>query len=231
MTQLGMRVLCLTSAALALLAGTGITAQTIPSPYRFIEARQEAGVFVGIQDMGIGRFGFGPEPGPQLGVRYGVDVSGPFGLEGLVRFSPTTRRVIDPETADLRDVGEADALMTIAEARIRFSFPGRRTWHGLSPHILFGAGVAFDLAGSQEADDRILIDDRFDFGTSFTGMFGAGVRWIPGGSFTIRADGGLDLWQLETPRGFSAPNRPFVGVEENEWVSGLSFSLGAAIRF
>lgn len=231
MIQLGMRALCLASALLVVLAGSGLAAQTISSPYRFVESRQEGGVFVGFQDMGTGRFGFGPEPGPQIGVRYGIDVSGPFGLEGLVTFSPTTRRVIDPETADLRDVGEADALMTVAEARIRFSLPGRRTWNSLSPHILFGAGVAFDLAGAQETDERILLDDRFDFGTSFTGMFGAGVRWIPNDGFSIRADGGLNLWQLETPRGFSAPNRGFVAVEEQQWVSGLAISIGAAILF
>ena len=231
MIQVGRTLSVIVSLFVALVLAADAGAQTIPSPYRFIEARQEAGVFIGVQDMGTGRFGFGPEPGLEIGARYSVDVAGPFGLEGLFRFSPTTRRVIDPETEDLRDVGEADALMGVGEARIRFSFPGRRTWNGLSPHLLFGAGLAFDLAGAQDADERILVDDRFDFGTSFTGFLGGGMRWFPSDRIVVRADGGLSLWQLETPRGYSAPDRGFAGVEETEWVSGLGVTLGLALRF
>ncbi len=206
-------------------------AQEIPSNYRFVEKRQEAGFFIGYQDTGQGRFGFGPEPGIVLGARYGVDLSGPFGLEGVIRYMPTTRRVIDPENSELRDVGEADALMTSAEVRIRFAFTGRRSWRGLSPHLLFGAGLALDVAGDQPDDQRVLVDDRFDFGTSLTGFLGTGVRWFATERVTVVLDGGLSLWQLETPRGYSSPDRGFEGVEEKEWASGLGFTIGTLIRF
>lgn len=213
------------------LHSTEAAAQTIPSPYRFIETRQEGNAFAGVLSMGRGRFDFGPGPGPVFGGRYSIDLGGPFGLEALARFSPTTRRVIDPENSELREVGEAEALMTVVEGRVRFTLTGRRTWHGLAPHILFGGGLAFDLAGNQAEDERILVDDRFEFGTSFAGVLGAGLRWFPSERVTFRTDGTLNLWQLETPPGYSAPDRDFEAVEENEWVSGLGITLGVSIRF
>lgn len=216
----------------ALLLPGAAESQSIPSPYRFLETRQEVDIFLGTLSPGTGRFDYGPQPGPALGARYGINVAGPFGLEGVVTYSPTERSIIDPgrDEGDFK-VGDMPSDVIVLDARLRFSLTGNRTWHGLAPVVLAGGGVAFDAAGGNEDQEVLLADDRFKFGTSFVGMLGGGIRWFPGERFFFRTDALLFLWQLKTPRGFSDPERDFEGVEEKEWVSGPSFSLGFGIRF
>lgn len=206
--------------------------QSIPSPYRFLDARQEVGIFVGTMSPGTGRFDLGPQPGTSVGARYGINLAGPFGLEGAVTYLPTERSIIDPGRAegDFK-VGDMPSDVFMLDARLRFALTGDRTWHGLAPYLVAGGGVAFDGSGADEDQELLLADDRFKFGTSFVGILGGGLRWFPMERFFFRADADLFLWQLKTPRGFSDPDRGFEGVEEKEWVSGPSLSLGFGIRF
>jgi len=209
-----------------------VGAQSIPSPYRFLEHRQEVDLFVGTMSPGTGRFDYGPQPGTSLGARYGINIAGPFALEGVLTYLPTDRSIIDPgrRESDFK-VGEMPSDVVTLDARLRFSITGDRSWHGLAPFVLAGGGLAFDAAAAKEDEELLLADDRFKFGSSFVGILGGGVRWFPGDRFFFRADTQLFLWQLKTPRGFSDPEREFEGIEEKEWVSGPSFSLGFGIRF
>lgn len=226
--------LLLAAVCTAALARTG-EAQQIPSPYRYIETAQEAGAFAGVLSPSTGRFDFGPRPGALLGLRYGIEISGPFSIEGVARTLSTTRRVKDPrrEEGD-RTIGEADVLLTAVEGRLKFSLPGRRTWHGLGPYLLVGGGLVGNLAGSAEVEEVLRAEDRFDFGLSFLGFLGLGTRWLPTDRLQLRLDGGFNLWQLDTPRGYRDPDRD-LGFEapppENEWVSGLEATLGIAYRW
>ena len=232
MIPIGRHALLISLALMApLLPGTAV-GQSIPSPYRFLDTRQEVDIFMGTMSPGTGRFDYGPQPGTALGARYGINIAGPFGLEGVVTYLPTDRSIIDPGRAvgDFK-IGEMPSDVIMLDVRLRFSITGNRSWHGLAPFVLAGGGLAFDGAGAKEDQELLLADDRFKFGTSFVGILGAGVRWYPGDRFFFRADTQLFLWQLKTPRGFSDPEREFEGVEEKEWVSGPSISLGFGIRF
>jgi len=222
------------TAALALLLAPGalLRGQTISSPYTFVETGQEGGVFFGIVSPGTGTFGVGPDAGPVLGVRYGVELGGPFALEGVLRTLASDRDVIDPRRLEGdRKIGEADVLLTSLDVRVKFSLPGRRNWHGLAPHAILGGGLAIDLEGTQEIDRRLEERDRFDFGTSFVGLMGAGVRWMPSDHFVVRTDGVLNLWQISNPDGFRDPDRDFRQSPGSEWVNGLSVTLGVALRW
>jgi len=217
---------------LSVILPVSLAGQTVPSVYQFIETKQEAGAFIGTLTAGSGRFGFGPKGGLLLGGRYAIEISGPFSVEGVVGYSPGTRDLIDPSRAEGdRVVGEVDALITTLDVRLKFSLTGDRTWHGLSPFIVTGGGIAFDMAGEDEAEEILLQDDRFKFGTSFMGVLGAGIRFFPSERFMIRSDMGLTLYQLETPRGYQSPGRDFEGVGTSEWTSGVYLTLGAAWRF
>jgi hypothetical protein len=211
---------------------TQASAQSIPSPYRYIEAKVESGPFVGYVSANTGRFGYGPGGGLLLGGRWGIELSGPISFETTVGVNPGSRDVMDPrrELGDQK-VGEADVLMSTIDGRLKFSFVGRRTWHGVNPFLVFGGGVAFDLASDDAADDILEAEDRFDFGTSFYGTAGTGVRWWLSDRFTLRGDALFQLWQIDTPPGFAAPERGFTGVEESEWVRGFRLSLAALIRW
>ena len=167
-----------------------------------------------------------------MGSWYGVGISGPVGLEGVVTYLPTERAMIDAgrDEGD-QEVGSMASDVVMIDARLRFSLTGDRSWRKLAPFIQAGGGFAFDVSGDNQDQEVLLQDDRFKFGTSFVGIFGGGVRWFPGERFFFRADALMFLWQLKTPLGFSDPERGFTGVDEKEWVSGSSFTVGLGFRF
>jgi hypothetical protein len=206
--------------------------QTVPSPYRFIEVRQEAGAFAGVASTGVGIFGFGPRSGNVYGARYGIDLSGPFGLEGVFTYLPTTRDVIDPRRpAGDRVQGEADVQLLLADARLRFTLTGGRTWNSLAPFLFAGAGLGFDAAGTQEDDEALGEDDRFDFGFAILGTLGGGIRWMVSERVLVRGDAQLTLWQLDTPEGFLDPTLDFEAPPTSEWANNRVLTLGIAYRF
>ena len=206
--------------------------QSVPSPYRFFETRQEAGLFAGYSGQGTGRFGYGPEAGPSFGARYGIHLGGAFGLEGVLGYQPTTRDVVDPTRVEGdMVVGTADAEILSADVRLRFSLTGDRSWRGLNPFIFMGGGMAWDAAGEAEDDAKLLDEDRFQFGVRLIAILGTGIRWFPTKRLLIRTDFGVTMNQLKTPKGFLDPARALKGVGEKEWVSGPIFSVGAAFHF
>lgn len=221
--------------ALALVAGAGplpLLAQTIPSAFERIEHSQEAGPFVGSFRGSEGSVGFGPGPGLITGGRYAVELGGPFSFEGVAGFLFGARDVIDPERPEgNRITGESDVQMLLVEARIKFALTGRRTWHRISPHLIFGGGVAHDFAGLQVDDERILEDDRFTFGTAFMATTGGGIRLFLSDRLSARAEALVHIWQLDTPDGYAEVGRGFEGIEESEWVNGLGLMVGLAYRF
>ena len=117
------------------------------------------------------------------------------------------------------------------KAGLRLSATGNRSWHGLSPFLSLGAGVAFDLAGTPAGNEFIEDRDIFDFGTSFFGTLGLGTRFFLTEQFALRGDGVFSLWRVSTPPGFSEPDRPFEAVEDREWLSGLSATITLLYRW
>ena len=218
--------------AFLLVGGSTADAQTVPSPFNFIEGRQEVGLIFGAVDAATGRFGYAPKGGRLFGGRYGIELSGPLSLEGVTTVISGERDIINPgrDEGD-RVVGEADVLLTTVDARFKFSLTGDRMWHRISPFIVAGGGVVFDAAGDSEADELILPEDRFSFGTSFYGTTGLGVRWFVTDRFALRADGTFSLWKVGTPPGFSDPVRNFPNVEEGEWLRSLGLTISTLIRW
>jgi hypothetical protein len=210
----------------ALVPPTPTAGQAITSAYTFIENRQEAGLYGGYLSASTGRFGYGPSGGLMYGARYALHLSGPLSLEGVGGLISGTRDVINPARAEGdRIIGEGDVLLTTVDARLRLSATGDRAWHGLSPFLVFGGGVAFDVAEAAAADELLELRDVFEFGTTFFGTLGLGTRWFVSDSFTVRTDGTFSLWRLKTPPGFSDSDRSFEAVEDREWVRGLSLSV------
>lgn len=215
----------------ALPLARGLDAQTIPSPYTFIERRQEGGVFSGYVTSETGRFHLGPSGGLLLGGRYGLELSGPLGLEGAVGFTTGERDIVNPARVTDQTIGQADVILTTVDARLRFSFAGARAWHRLSPFLTVGGGLAFDIAADPALEADLEPADVFEFGTSFYGTLGTGTRWFLTDRFALRLDGVFSLWGIDTPPGFSDPERGFESVEESEWMSGLSFGVSLLYRW
>lgn len=207
-------------------------AQSIPSAYAFVETRQEAGFFAGYVNANTGRFGYGPSGGTLYGARYAVRLSGPVALEGVGGLIKGTRDIINPSLPEASwKIGEGDVMLTTVDARLRFTATGDRTWHALSPFLVLGAGLAFDLADAPAEDEFLEDRDVFDFGTSFYGTLGLGTHLYLMDHLAVRTDGTFALWRLKTPPGFSDTDRPFTGVENREWVRSLGVSVSLLYRW
>lgn len=226
-----MSTLALVAGGLLLPLGA-LRAQTIPSPYRFVEERQEVGLFAGYLSAKTGRFGYGPSGGLWFGARYGLELTGPLSLEGLAGAVQGTRDIISPSRPEGdRVVGQGDVLITTIDARLKLTATGARSWHGLAPFVVFGGGVAFDVAPNPTANLLLDGDERYDFGTSFFGTAGLGTRWFVTRRIALRADALFSLWQLDTPPGFGDPQLGLGPVQEAEWVRGLSLAGSLLFRW
>lgn len=221
-----------TTAIILLVSRGAAVGQTIPSPYEFFETRQEASAFSGRINPGTGQFGYGPGPGPMFGVRYGLELSGPLSVDGVVSLIPTSREVVDPQRREGdRMIGTADVRLVTAEARFKLSLTGARTWHHINPFVFAGAGAAWDLATSSLVELGLAPADQFKFGTAFLGVLGGGVRWFVGDQWVVRGDGALHLWKLDAPSGFQLVERGFSAVGSSEWANATSFSIALGYRF
>jgi hypothetical protein len=211
----------------------GAAAQSIPSPFAFIEERQEVGSYIGYMNASTGRFGYGPAGGLLIGGRYGLDLTGPLGIElagGAVRGS---RDVVNPARVEGdRVIGSADVLLTTIDGRLRLSATGARTWHGLSPFLAFGGGVVFDTEDTSLIERAALdADEIFEFGTKFFAVIGPGVRFHVMRRLAVRTDLSFTLWKIDTPAGFGDPVLAIPNVAESEWVSGLSLTGSVLFRW
>ncbi|MGD8320553.1 MAG: hypothetical protein PVJ02_08865 [Gemmatimonadota bacterium] len=222
----------LAAASLLASAPATLSGQNIPSPFRFVETRQEIGVFAGTSSVGTGRFGFGPSGGVNYGARWGIRLSGPLGFEGVGGLISGTRDVINPARLEGdRKIGEANVLLGTVDARLRFTLTGDRSWHALAPFLVAGGGVVFNVGGTQEVDQQLDTQDRFSFGTSFLGTLGGGTHLYLTDRLALRGDAIFSLWKIKTPPGFSNPERGISNVAESEWVGGLHFSISAMLRY
>lgn len=218
--------------ALALSLPAGTRAQSIPSPYEYLEKRQEFGLVGGMMDVNTGRFGYGPDGGPLYGIRYGLELSGPLSFEGVVGHARGNRDIVDPGRVEGdRIIGATDAAITMVDARLRFSLVGRRMWHRLSPFLSAGGGIAFDMGSRSDLDNVLLPEDVFEFGTSFFGTVGVGNRWFVTETIALRGDVTFSLWQLDTPPGYADPDRAFESVSDSEWSRGTTLSLSLLYRW
>lgn len=211
---------------------TSLDAQTIDSPYRFVETSQGLGVYGGNLFTGQGTLNLGPESAPGFGVRYALRVTGPFNVEGALMYSPSTRMVYDTVPSDtvLRVVGEADITVLAATASLRFDVTGPRTWNALQPFVVLGAGLALDLASDAEAEADLPEDAKFDYGTRFLGVAGGGLEVHLSPRITINADARTMLWKLNTPDAFLSGAAVLVRPPD-EWTQNFLLSAGVSFRF
>lgn len=227
--------------ALALAAGARATvAQTIPSPYDYIEKTQATGVFGGYlftdPDVSITdstSLPLGPASGPVFGIRYQVRAAGPLSIDASVGVSPTERRLFATETdSDSAFSGAVDlettvaATVLMADVGLRFYVTGPRTWNGLAPFVIGAAGMVGDLGGTYAEEVDIADEARFRFGPAFAVGAGLGTDWFPVPNASLRVEAMGRLWRMSTPSGFLAPND-----ERSEWNPAVGITVGGALHF
>ncbi len=211
-----------------------IECQVVPSPYRFLESKQEVVFFVGTSDPSPGQLRIGMGSATVYGGRYSIDVGSTLTVELGTTIFAGDREVRDPRrAAGDRHLGVSDLTVTTLEARFRLNLTGHRSWHRLRPFVLVGGGLAFATSEDTTLEEAVELPatDRFSFGTRFTAIAGGGIAIHASPRFTIRLDASLNLWKITTPPGFTDLSRDFGPVPDSEWVGAPAFTVGTAIRF
>lgn len=219
------------SLAALLLSASGGSAQSIPSPYRYIESTQSAGVFAGWLLTSGGNAETAPHSGPIFGPRYTVRLSGPLSGEVGLAASPTQRTVQRRTSATgdslrLEAVGDVNSLVLLGEAGLRFHITGPRTWNGLAPYTSVTLGAHWDVLGSSEVDQTVEETQRLDFGPGFAVSVGAGTDWFLSERLALRAEARDHVWRLETPAGLTATRQA-----DSQWTHNVGLTLGIALYF
>lgn len=147
---------------------------------------------------GRGSLGVGPANGLTAGLRYEVQF-GAVGASLGMAYAQGTRFVVLPaDSAARRTTGPFDDHVVLADAGLQLILTGRKTWHGFSPFIGAGLGVAL---GSKLPRDT----SGYTFGTKFTLMPNAGIRWYPARRISIRTDLRVVFWKLRYPLSYRVP--------------------------
>ncbi len=216
-----------------LLQSRQVTAQSIPSAYRFIEHSQEGGLFAGVTSLNPGQLGVGPKSADALGGRYSVSFGSALAFEGDATFFKGLRDVIDiRESEENQLLGESSIDLLAFQVRLRINLTGQRSWRGLQPFVSFGGGMALssNLDRTLEDEANMLLVDRYDFGSKFIAALGSGINLHLSSKLMLRVDGVMNLWKISTPAGWITDDTDLGVFPEDEWVSAKSLSLGASWR-
>jgi hypothetical protein len=215
------------AAILALVPGI-ISAQSIPSPYQFIETTHEVGIYAGYLAIDPGKLDVAPNPGPLLGARYDIHFTGPLSGEVGLGLVPTDRDVKTRlgTSSTLTDVEQTNSLLLLGEAGLRFHFTGARAWKGLAPYALATGGFIADLEGTGTLERQIEELNRFTFGPTFAASLGLGSQFFLSDNVSLRAEARDYVWRLSYPDLFSG-----IIEEEHEWANNFGLTIGGAIHF
>ncbi|HEV2148903.1 MAG TPA: hypothetical protein VGR37_15970 [Longimicrobiaceae bacterium] len=237
-----MRRTLIAALALGSLLGSasGLRAQTIPSPIRYVEQKHSVGVSAGYLftdpavEINEAQIELGPQSGPLVSARYNIRFGGPLSGEVRVGFSPTERKVYaptgetNPQLFVPTEVGTESAQLVMADAGLVFHLTGPRTWHRLAPYLVGTGGLASDLNRGSDLEANITEGAQYDFGPSFALGLGLGTDWFPTRRLSVRLEGRDRLWKIEAPPGFANP----AGKRSiSEWTHNFSVTLGAALHF
>lgn len=183
---------------------SGLAAQDImghppnASPYLDVESNQELAIFSGYDVAGKDPARVAPQSAPVIGLRESLHLGGP--VVGLFRLTHvfSDRTKIDPtQPAASRVLGTIPAALTILDVGLSINLTGDRSYHHFMPSINAGAGLVSDLGAPHDIG-------RYRFGTSLAVTYGGGIRWVPGGRLSLRANIDSYLYQHDYPKSYRA---------------------------
>jgi hypothetical protein len=125
----------------------------------------------------------------------------------------------------------ASIPLLLADAGIALSLTGFKSWHRLIPEVNGGAGLVTDFRTNGDVGG-------FSFGTRFALSLGAGIRWVPGGRFQLRADLTDNLYRIAYPASYYQPASDGTAIFAPEreqpraiWTHNPTITLGVSYLF
>jgi hypothetical protein len=201
------------------------------SPYVDLEYRHELTTLTGYLNTQRDPAGVAPRSGPLAGIRYALHIAGPAFFTGRLAYARTERTVLDPlDTSTSRVVLPAASVpLLFTDVGLALSLTGFKSWHRLVPEIGAGLGLLSDFRTESDVGG-------FGIGTRFALTFGAGVRWVPGGRFQLRADVADNMYRIAYPESYylagSHKNAILPATQSRAlWTHNPSFTLGVSYLF
>lgn len=199
------------------------------SPFRDVETSQEVTFFGGHYSPGRDQIGVAPRSGPMYGLRYEIHVGGPAFLMARWSHVNSERFPIDPtKSGAAAQLGKKSVSLNLYDVNLVVNLTGEKSFHHIVPIMNLGAGIA--------SCSCTVAPDPYKFGTPFAFSFGAGLRYVPGGRFQLRADWNDYLYQLKYPTqyyvnvgggGAAAPPSQ----ARSFWKNNGALTLGASYLF
>ena len=207
------------------------------SPYRDLRETQEVTFFTGYYNARADAAGAAPRSGPIFGLHYQWRPSGPANLSVSMSRVQSERNVLDPEasancptasTGNCKLIGSFAWPLYFFDAGVALALTGSRSFFHLVPEIKAGAGIASDFHTQPDVGD-------FSFGTRFAFNWGAGIRWVPGGRYQLRADLTNHLYSVKYPVTYyqAAPDGStiFTNQARTSWLNNPGFTIGLSYLF
>jgi len=199
------------------------------SPYHDITQMQDFTVYGGYFKGSAGAAGVGPQSGALFGVRYALHVGGPAELVGRLARASSSRTVLDPsQPDDARDLGTTSQAIYLADVGITLNLTGQKSYRHFVPTAGFGLGIA---SGGTKPDAS-----GYKFGNPFAINGSVGLRFVPSGNISVRADLTDYLFQLHYPNSFfvappgSTPILP-ANAGDNQWTHNIVVTFGVSYVF
>jgi len=212
-------------AALATAAPAQVGYPPSASPYQDFSNKQEFTIYSGWFTGATGRAGVGPHGGAMLGLRYGLKLGGPVELDVHAARVFTQRDVISPGLiGPARNLGSFSLPLYLGDVGLTFNMTGAKSWHHLIPTFGFGGGVVSDAGTNKDVGG-------FHIGTAFAITFGGGIRYVPGGNWSVRAELADYMYQAEYPNSYflTPPGGKSVlppSSAQNQWLHNGALTLG-----
>jgi hypothetical protein len=199
------------------------------SPFRDVETSQEVTFFGGQYGAGRDPINVAPRGGPMFGLRYEIHVGGPAFLMARWSHVNSERFPVDPtKSGAAAQLGKKSVSLNLYDVNLVVNLTGEKSFHHIVPIMNLGAGIA--------SCSCTVAPDPYKFGTPFAFSFGAGLRYVPGGRFQLRADLNDYLYQLKYPAAYYI-NTTGTGAaappaqSRSFWKNNRALTLGASVLF
>ena len=205
------------------------------SPFRDIVNKQGFTLFAGRFAGNTGPAAVGARPGLALGARIQVRLSGPIDFWATFAEASSSRRVIDASGDTAKVTGVQDLRLLLGDLALALNLTGNKTWHGLSPYVGVGLGVAAPA-------HKVLDPGGFQITTAFALMPTIGTRWFLSRSLAFQLEARDYYFRYQYPLSFFAPTRPFaehkdgspvlpLSQSDRAWAHNLTLWLGVTYAF
>lgn len=238
------------AASLTMLAGTASAQVGYPprqSPYRDLRETMEVTFFSGYYRAKKDPARVAPVSGPMVGAHYQWRAGGPANLTFDIARVESERRVLDPEKKGTTIVAPLDTVVCVLtdascksagiyrwplyaiDGGLAMALTGERSFLRMVPEVKAGVGVVTDFHSQPDVG-------QFGFGTRFALTWGAGLRLLPGGRYSFRADISNRLYTVKYPISYYVPADDGTVIftqrqSRTAWLNNPAFTIGVSYMF